>query len=149
MKKPTQHQSIFDIAKKGQARRSPVIKPKQSTATTQAANRPTALTPVLTPKQLLEQVQRMQNELRQLMEQLNHLARVTGISLTQAIQIPEYLSPEDQRFLLAHMQKQEENLEKLVVIPQPQLEKQKKKKARQENERTKRTVGKRKRWLSL
>lgn len=96
-----------------------------------------------------EHVKRMQEELEKLKEQLRFIEKSTGISLSQAIQIPDHFSSEQKRIYETHVKQREKSLERLIVIPQFKKEKEENEARHEKRDRMIHTMGKRKRWIPL
>lgn len=149
MRKPKQHHAnIFDIAQQERSS-SPrrLLAPKASSplGNAQQPIKSASIFDATWP----QEVERMFRELDQLKSKLRTLEKESGISLSGSLQIPDHFTEAEKLSCEAHVEKRQEDLKQLIVLPQF-LRQQKAKEARLEKrERMIRTVGKRKRWLSL
>lgn len=145
MRRTKEHKDIFDVVKQERTHSRTIESLKKQPLP------PSNQQPTDVPFNELwpREIERMVQELQQLQEQLKVLERAMGMSFSQALSIPEHFSPEQKKLLHHQIEQKDEDLKKLIVLPQFYKQQLAKEAREEKRHSTTRTVGKRKKWLSL
>lgn len=151
-KQEGEEKSIFDFAQNAPRRTSPRTLANNNTRNEQViepAKAAEEVSALFEGNVWQEHVKRMQEELDNLKEQLRFIEKSTGISLSQAIQLPDHFSEEQKQIYETHVKQREKSLDRLIVIPKYKKEREEKVAHSEKRERMIHTMGKRKRWIPL